>query len=146
MPPKKPASPRPPKPPKLTAVDFGRLWLAQHPDKPPIQEYHFTRPLVGDNPTGPAKPGIRERMAQAGLHDWRNDYAFPHERIIVEIDGGQNASRGGRHNTDGDRDKLNVAAAHGWRTFRFSLTQLNQDTARCLSQVEAALGYKPATP
>jgi len=140
--PQKPKAPRPPKKPKLTATDFGRLWEAEHPTLPPTPEHHFTRPLVGDG------PGIRERLAAADLHDWRFDYAWPEpwHKVAVEIDGGQWRAGGGRHNTDLDRQKGNVAVCHGWRVLHFSLPQLNKDTARCLAQVEAALGYKPATP
>jgi hypothetical protein len=130
-----------PKPAKLVAADFGRLWHERQPDQPCVVEYHFTRPLVGDTPTGPARPGIRERMAGADLHDWRFDYAWPAVRVAVEIDGGQSRSMGGRHNTDGDRDKHNLAATQGWRVLHFSLRQLNKATAKCLTQVAQALEF-----
>ena len=56
---------------------------------------------------------------------WRFDYAFPSVKLAVEVDGGQWSPRGGRHNTDGDREKLNAAAVLGWRILRYSGTMLN---------------------
>ena len=70
---------------------------------------------------------------------WRFDYAFPSRRLAVEIDGGQYAPRGGRHATDADREKLNHAAALGWRVLRFSPQQIAADPAACVALVETAL-------
>jgi very-short-patch-repair endonuclease len=51
---------------------------------------------------------------------WRFDFAFPGQRVAVEIDGR------GRHQTvDGvrkDCEKLNEAARLGWRVLRFPAT------------------------
>lgn len=76
------------------------------------------------------------------FHDvrkWRFDFAFVAQLVAVEIDGGQYAKFGGRHSTDADRDKLNHAAALGWRVFRFSPKQLRDDPAGCVGLVERAL-------
>lgn len=72
---------------------------------------------------------------------WRFDWAWPACRVAVEIDGGQWAARGGRHNSDKDREKLNAAAAGGWRVLRFSGAMLAADPAGCIEQVQAALSY-----
>ena len=56
---------------------------------------------------------------------WRFDYAWPDRFLAVEVDGGQWSPRGGRHNTDRDREKLNEAAKMGWRVLRYSATMLN---------------------
>lgn len=64
-------------------------------------------------------------------------------RIGIEVDGGQYAYRGGRHATDSDREKLNMAAACGWRVFRFSPQQLTADPQGCIDLVCRALGLSP---
>ena len=74
---------------------------------------------------------------------WRLDYAWPAARLAVEIDGGQWAPGGGRHATDKDREKLNEAAALGWRVLRFSPAML-ADPAACVALARAALGAEGA--
>lgn len=74
---------------------------------------------------------------------WRFDFAFPAERVAVEVDGGQWLPRGGRHARDSDREKLNAAACLGWRVFRFSGSMLEQDPAGCIEQVREALEDLP---
>lgn len=66
-------------------------------------------------------------------------------RIGIEVDGGQFAYRGGRHASDADREKLNMAAACGWRVFRFSPQQLIADPQGCIDMVCRALGLTPET-
>jgi very-short-patch-repair endonuclease len=78
---------------------------------------------------------------QYRFHDtrrWRFDYAWVSRCVAVEIDGGQWSPRGGRHNTDTDREKLNEAAALGWRVLRYSGTMLN-DPAAVASEIRRAL-------
>ena len=55
---------------------------------------------------------------------WQFDFAFPDQKVAVEIDGGQWAPHGGRHARDTDREKLNRAAVLGWRVLRYSGTML----------------------
>jgi very-short-patch-repair endonuclease len=100
-----------------TKIPFDALWRALAPDAPlPESEYRF-------HPT----------------RRWRFDFAWPAQRVAVEVDGGQWRAGGGRHNTDQDREKLNTAAAMGWRVLRFSHTALDTDPAGCVELVEAAL-------
>lgn len=78
---------------------------------------------------------------QYRFHDtrrWRFDYAWVSRCVAVEIDGGQWSPRGGRHNTDADREKLNAAAALGWRVLRYSGAMLN-DPACVAVEIETAL-------
>lgn len=75
----------------------------------------------------------------------RFDWACVSHRVSVEVDGGQFAPRGGRHASDTDREKLNEAAAHGWRVYRFSPKQLTDNPHLCISQVLRGLGYSPLT-
>ena len=70
---------------------------------------------------------------------WRFDYAWPSQRVAVEIDGGQWVRNGGRHNRDSDREKLNQAAAQGWRVLRFSTQQLERDPQGCVELLRRAL-------
>jgi len=60
----------------------------------------------------------------------------------VEIDGGQWAPMGGRHNTDADREKLNAAAALGWRVMRFSSSMLSNDPTAVVETVLRGLEYR----
>lgn len=80
------------------------------------------------------------------VRKWRFDFAFVDSGVAVEVDGGQFAFRGGRHATDADRDKLNTAAAMGWRVFRFSPKQLRVAPIECVELVIIALGRKDSTP
>lgn len=70
---------------------------------------------------------------------WRFDFAWPEQQVAVEIDGGQWLRWGGRHNRDSDREKMNAAAALGWRVLRYSGEMLN-DPAAVVSQIVGALG------
>jgi very-short-patch-repair endonuclease len=69
----------------------------------------------------------------------RFDWALPLLRVAVEIDGGGWMPRGGRHGTDKDREKLNIAAALGWLVFRFSEAMLEADPYGCVMQVYNAI-------
>lgn len=73
---------------------------------------------------------------------FRADFAFPEAMLIVEVDGGQWLPNGGRHNRDSDREKLNLAALHGWRVMRFSTQQLDNDPEACIKLVLKALGLE----
>ena len=69
----------------------------------------------------------------------RFDWALPGYRIAVEIDGGAWLAHGGRHATDRDREKLNIAASLGWLVFRFSEQMLEADPDGCVKQVYQAI-------
>lgn len=75
----------------------------------------------------------------APVRKFRFDYAWPERLVALECDGGQHAPGGGRHNTDEDRFKLNLAAAWGWRVLRFSGAQLRTDPAGCIALLRRAL-------
>ena len=70
---------------------------------------------------------------------WRFDLAWPEYHLAVELDGGEWLARGGRHNTDADREKLNHAAVLGWRVLRFSGQMLERDPWGCRDLVAAAI-------
>ena len=75
---------------------------------------------------------------------WRFDFAFPEQRVAVEIDGGQWAPGGGRHAKDADKDKHNAAVLLGWRVLRFSGEMINNDPDCCLRQLQALLCQEAA--
>lgn len=99
---------------------FLTRWRQLAPDAPePEQEYLFALKAMGRR--------------------WRFDFAWPDSLVAVEIDGGQWTPHGGRHNTDADREKLNAAAALGWRVMRFSGSMLRSDPFAVIEQVKEAL-------
>ena len=109
-----------PKAPSLLEEEFALAWRIYGNGAEYEREYMFAKSI-----------GRR----------WLFDFAFPDDigGIAVECDGGQHAYKGGRHNTDKDRDKLNHAACLGWRVLRFSGTMLH-DPERCVKMVRWALG------
>lgn len=75
------------------------------------------------------------------VRKWRFDYAWPSYRCALEIDGGQWVAGGGRHNRDSDREKLNHAAADGWRVLRFSTQQVEREPDACIELLRRALQW-----
>lgn len=69
---------------------------------------------------------------------WRFDYAWPHVKVALEIDGG--GAVNGRHSRiDGirkDAEKVNTAIEHGWRVLRaLPESRLNMELARLVARV-----------
>lgn len=104
---------------------FLEIWRRYHPiplDCPtPFSEYQFAKEAMGRN--------------------WAFDWAFAAEKLAVEVDGGFFAAGGGRHSTDKDREKMNAAAALGWRVMHFSKKQLTDDPLGVVEIVMKALEY-----
>lgn len=99
---------------------FWAIWKRHAPDLPePQPEYRFQ-----------------------STRKWRFDWAFSLQKLAVEVDGIIWQAGGGRHNTDKDREKMNHAAALGWRVMHFSAKQLNDDPLGCVELVIRALSYK----
>ena len=101
------------------------------------REYRFGAEAVG----GPGK-GLRNRLAAAGLKDWRFDFCFPDQSVAVEIEGGIFIKHGkSRHTTGagyvGDCEKYNNAVLLGWRVLRF--TDKHVKSGQALAMVERAL-------
>lgn len=94
---------------------------------------------IYQNSTDTPLPTPKEEHRFHPTRKWRFDRAWPAYLVAVEIDGGQWLKRGGRHNTDKDRWKLNEAAALGWRVLRFSGTMLDKNPFRCMGLIKAAL-------
>jgi very-short-patch-repair endonuclease len=70
---------------------------------------------------------------------WRFDFAWPDHKVAVECDGGQWAFKGGRHNTDADRDKINTATSLGWSVLRFSRHQITHEIDTVLDRLRESL-------
>lgn len=73
---------------------------------------------------------------------FRADFKLP-RKTLIEVDGGQYTPNGGRHNTDPDRFKCNLAVALGYRVMHFSPQALMTEPEMCVALVLKAIGYKP---
>ena len=90
-------------------------------------------------------PPMREYVFAPG-RKWRADFAYPHRRLLIEVDGGNtlatickdgSARAVGRHTTAKDYDKLNEGALLGWRVLRFTPAMIKSGLA--LATIERAL-------
>ena len=86
------------------------------------------------------QPEPEYKFAASIGRKWRFDWAFPAERVAVEIEGNAwNVAGGGRHMQDSDLDKYNHAASLRWLVFRFSPGMLRRDPAGCIEIVRQAV-------
>lgn len=116
---------------------FAFWWRALAPDLPaPTPEYRFAAEYVG----GPGK-GLRQRLRDAGLRDWRFDFAWPDRHVAVECEGGV-YTRGAHGSVSGilrDIEKYNAAAQIGWTVIRLTPTMLYDNPIGAISMVREAL-------
>lgn len=86
-------------------------------------------------------PPVRE-LAFAKPRRWRFDYAWPDLRLALEVDGGTWSN--GRHTRaagfERDCEKLNAAAALGWRVLRVTGAMIHD--GRALMAIAAALSAR----
>ena len=103
------------------ACEFLFIWKVYGTLIQPEAEYHFDKHL-----------GRKHRA----------DFCFPDYKVIVEVDGGGWEPHGGRHGTDVDREKTNIAASLGYLVFRFSPSMLSKDPEGCVKQVVNAMNLR----
>lgn len=81
---------------------------------------------------------VREYRFAAGRR-WRFDFAWPHQLLAVECEGG--VWSGGRHTRGAgfiaDTEKYNAATLLGWRVLRFTCEAIRRGEA--VNLIEAAL-------
>jgi len=98
------------------------------PDVPlPEREYRFAAHTVG------LGQGVRQRLNEAGLQDWRFDFAWPQVKIAVEIEGGifDRRAHGSIKGILHDIDKYNAATYLGWTIIRLHSKILNDESKLC---------------
>ena len=102
----------------------------------PEREYRFAMHHVG------AGPNIRSRLLMAGLKDWRADFAYPSNMLLIECEGG--GWTGGRHVTgkgfEDDLCKYQAAMRLGWNIYRCSGAMIKSGDA--LKTIEILMGYE----
>lgn len=85
--------------------------------------------------------GCQREYVYAPPRKFRADFAWPDQRLLVEIQGGIWTARSGHSGGSGitrDIDRGNVATLAGWRVLRFGPTHIRSGEA--LRLVAAALG------
>lgn len=89
------------------------------------EEYRFNAEKLGKG------PGLRKRLIDAGLKDWRFDFAWPALMLAVEVEG---VTLGhGRHQRmagfNEDLKKYDSAMAQGWTVYRVSADLIHSGQA-----------------
>lgn len=107
--------------------DINKLYIKSHlverfGKEEVVEEHRFAYEFVGKG------KGLRARLEEAGLQDWRFDYAIPDYKFAVEYEG--IFSTKSRHTTvsgyTGDTNKYNAAAILGWVVLRYTATNLQR--------------------
>ena len=117
---------------KLEEMLARQIKLVRLPE--PVREYRFTAHHVG------LGYGVRKRIKDAGLKDWRFDFAWPDLMLAVEVEGitsyGTNKNGSmklGRHQTgegmEGDLRKYDAAMNLGWNIYRCSGAMVKEGVA-----------------
>jgi very-short-patch-repair endonuclease len=105
----------------------------------PGREYKFARDIVGQG------KGIRKRLQEAGLQDWRFDFAWVYLKLAVEIEGGV-WSRGRHVRGSGyisDMRKYNAAQLAGWTVLRYDSESVA--SGRAINEVEVIIKKREKT-
>lgn len=82
----------------------------------------------------------------AAPRKFRADYAWPEQKILLEVDGG--VWTGGRHTRGGgflsDHEKGNLAAMLGWRVFKTTPSDFNKGRGDVWEMLRTVLVPEPA--
>lgn len=90
---------------------------------------------------GPNAPEPAEEVRFDAKRKWRFDFAWPAQKVAVEVNGeAWQTKGGGRHGKAADLEKLNAAQAQGWRVFQYTPAMLGGGPVSCIGQVLEALG------
>lgn len=77
------------------------------------------------------------------LRKWRFDFAWPEQRLTVELEGGASERRRGRHmrahGFQRDCEKYNAAVLAGWRVLRYTAADLASRPVQVIEEVRKAL-------
>ena len=108
-------STRMPRQPSSLEQQFVTFWNLLAPkDLQPVAEFPFAHP-----------------------RKYRFDFAFPIERVAIELEGG--VWSGGRHTRgagyEADCTKYNIAAMLDWAVLRYTTSMLNSDPQTCIQQI-----------
>lgn len=105
----------------------------------PEPEYRFAAHFVG----GPGK-GVRKRLKDADLQDWRFDFAWVDWKVAVELEGG--IWTGGRHTRGAgyasDVLKYNAALLQGWAVYRITVNMLEEKSEKTFEEIRALLSIR----
>lgn len=96
----------------------------------------------------PDAPAPEPELRFAPPRRWRFDFAWPDQKVAVEIHGAVWTS--GRHTRGAgfsmDRMKMNTAQLRGWLCLEFTTTMLSEDPEACIGQVLEALALRESLP
>ena len=63
------------------------------------------------------------------------DFCYPGLKLAIEVDGGQWQAGGGRHMSDEDYHKLNIATVQGYKILRFKTNMVDEDGCGCVMRI-----------
>jgi very-short-patch-repair endonuclease len=105
--------------------------------------------------TSPAETSLASLLRRAKIKGWKRqysyvpgrkfkaDFAFPLQKLIVEVDGGVYSRRA--HGSIGgiiaDMKRSNFAAMNGWRLMRFRPDEITKQPDSVIEQITIALEY-----
>lgn len=88
--------------------------------------------------------GWKKQYAYVPGRKFQADFAFPVQKLIVEVDGGIYTRRA--HGSVGgiiaDMKRTNYAAMHGWRVMRFRPDEISKQPDMIIEQIKIALEYE----
>lgn len=103
-----------------------------------VREYRFAVAACGG-----AGFGIRIRLNEMGLKDWRADFAIPEHKLLIEIEGG--GWTGGRHTRgkgfEDDLQKYDAAMRLGYMVYRCSPAMVS--SGKAIETIMKILGSAP---